>query len=99
MVNHPSRRTRLDDAVEIANAVSGLGNKTMTLVTGDAAHNAEIIGRVRAAVDVLEAAAALYRDRSGDLSAPSYIRFAERRDMFREMAAALTTRASSPDYQ
>jgi hypothetical protein len=48
MANHPSRKTRLDDAIEIANAVSGLGVESV--------FDAGAIHRIEAALLVLDTA-------------------------------------------
>jgi len=98
MTHHLSRHSGLDVAIEIASAIAHPPNTSVTLVKGDAGHNAAIVARYQAAVAALDTAGALYGDCNGDLSAPVFLRLSARRDALRRCLYALRDRAASAEY-
>lgn len=79
--------TRLDDAIEIANAVAGLGEKSIW--------DPDALARIEAAIMALDTASRLYGLRNGSLLSPAWLRLSARRDVFREIAAGIRSRCTT----
>ena len=80
--------TLLDDAIEIAEKVSGRKDINKSLWDDDAIH------RIEAAIKVLDAASDIYvNQRNGSMAVPAWIRLSDARDKFRDFALIIRARA------
>jgi hypothetical protein len=93
MTNHPNRSTAskiLASGLNIARQIYNSGS--VTLIPGDAAHNADVKGRVAAALIAVEASMSAYNESDSPKDVPTYIDAEQFRQNMRDGLASILRR-------